>query len=182
MKARVKSLSKRRASKFLLRYKKWLAPKLVCKTTRRWRVLRGGDLNPRRLRKVQVEELSCGSFIILNRRQPAWSWILFGRPQGKARCRLWKNSFFTEWQNGLTQACENHKITEECVTLSLPKMHESTEMHSFKALPYRDSLSFEHTAANWDWLVRRARTSVRIQDAVFAASVAIPVNRISVAS
>ena len=182
MKARVKSRDKRSASKFWQRYNKWRSPTRVCKTTRLWRVIRGGHLNPKRLRKVQVEERSCGSFIILNRKQPAWSWILFGLPQREARSRFWRNSFFIEWQNGLTQACENHNDTEECVTMSLCEMHESTSKHSFKALAYKHTFSFEHTPTNWEWLLRRARTGVRVQDAVCAASVAIPVNRSSVSS
>ena len=165
MKARVKSRDKRSASKFWQRYNKWLAPKRVCKTTRLWRVIRGGHLNPKRLRKVQVEERSCGSFIILNRKQPAWSWILFGLPQREARSRFWRNSFFLEWQNSLTQASKDHNEKDECLTISLPESSESSSKHSFKALAYTNMYSFENTPTNWAWLVRRARTSVRVQDA-----------------
>ena len=178
----MKKRAKNQAKKFSCRYLKWLAPKLECRTTRKWRVIKGGDLHPRRLRKVQVEERSCGTFIILNRRQPAWSWILFGLPQREARSRFWRNSFFLEWQNSLTQASKDHNEKDECLTISLPESSESSSKHSFKALAYTNMYSFENTPTNWAWLVRRARTSVRVQDAVCAASVAIPVNRISVAS
>jgi hypothetical protein len=164
------------------RWRKLRRPRNKCNITKNWKVIRCGAKQSSKqhqthLLKVQIFEKAGRTFVILNRKRTAWSWILFGVSEKKARASFWRSSFFTAWWQCLAKVYQDRDQDDEYLTISVRESHDPH--HAFNTLVYHNVLSFENTAENWAWLVHSARKTVRIKDAM---RVAISVSRISVAS
>ena len=160
------------------RWRQVHAPKNKCRVSRTWKVIRAGvEQSVKRLLKVQIAQKAGRTFVILNRKRSDWSWILFGEGERKARFRFWRTSLFTSWRQSVAKAYQDRDNDDEYLTICVRESHDPD--HAFGTLAHPNIFSFENTEENWAWLVRSARKSVRIKDAM---RVAISVNRISVTS